>query len=269
MNITLIGAGKMTQALLQAWRQSPVFEDHHITLSSPRYDQISALKEQYPLHITTDNQAAVGDADLVVFAVRPNQLETVLRQVHSLLKPDAWIISLAAIGSLAWLESKLPHHKICRLIPSSSMSQRIGCIALSKNTLAQEADFTGVQAVLNPLGSVVLLKEAQLDAFIAVSASGLAYIYVMMRLYQDAAEDLGLSEDLAHQLVQASFQSASLMANFDSYEHLISKVATPGGTTEAGLSAFDRLQFKANLDAVFSATLKKISQTKIDLDMHE
>ncbi len=269
MNITLIGAGKMTQALLQAWQLSSVLDQHHITVSSPHHDQVSLLKKQYPVITTTNNQIAVVEADMVILAVRPQHLDTVIQEIKDHVDPKAWIFSLAAIGSLAWLETQLPHHKICRLIPSTAMSQRLGCLALSKNTLAEHTDFSTIQSLLDQLGTVLTMEEKHLDAFITISASGLAYVYLMMKLFQTSAENVGLPTDLAHQVVPSVFQAAAHMAKEGSYETLISKVATPGGTTEAGLQAFDQESFQANIDQVFAATLNKINQLTQDFDADE
>ncbi len=240
--IAFIGAGNMASALIGGLIEQG-FDPKNIWASDPHADHIAQLKQQWGINGTTDNTAAVEIADVVILAVKPQVMESVLTPIKaSLKKSSPLLISVAAgidLHSIAtWSDDALP---IIRCMPNTPALVQLGASGLFANSHVSAEQKTLAQSILEAVGIVVWVnKESELDAVTAVSGSGPAYYFLLMEAMIDAGKQMGLSEETATSLTLQTALGAATMAknSADAPAELRRKVTSPNGTTEQAINTF-------------------------------
>ena len=214
----------------------------NIRISDPSTEQLQAIKKIWPnIETFTDNAQAIKDAELVVFAVKPQIMQAVCEPLQTIIQSQPpLIISIAAGVSIAnlsnWLGSQaLP---IVRCMPNTPALVQSGMTGLYANTNVSPDQHDLAESILRAVGSTLWLSdEDKLDAVTAVSGSGPAYFFLVMEAMQDAAKKLGLSAEEARLLVlQTAFGASKLaLESSDDAAILRQRVTSKGGTTEAAL----------------------------------
>ena len=263
--ITFIGAGNMARSLVAG-----MVEDNaevEITVSDPNEEQLDIIRGRWPAcSATTDNHAAVMDADIVVLAVKPQIMQMVCEGLaDSVQQAKPLIISIAAGVSESslnlWLGGSLP---VVRCMPNTPALVQAGMTGLYANERVNQEQRSLAESIMRSVGMVLWFDdEAKLHAVTAVSGSGPAYFFLVMEAMQASAEAFGLTPDEARLMVQqTAFGAAKLaMESPESAGQLRRNVTSPGGTTEA---AIGQLQ-SAGLEATFDKALKAAAQRSIVL----
>ncbi|MEM6819782.1 MAG: pyrroline-5-carboxylate reductase [Pseudomonadota bacterium] len=206
---------------------------------------------------TTDNAVAIKDAEALVLAVKPQVMPDVLASIDlDPANPDCVVISVAAGIELETLESALGHSACIRSMPNQGALTGEGATAMVANDASTVAQRALAQAILGATGTAVWIEnESLMDAVTAVSGSGPAYFYALMEALVNSAIQRGLSPETARALVSATAGgAASLARSLDTpLATLRERVASPGGTTAAGLAALAAQDFDATIDAAVSA----------------
>ncbi len=236
MTIAFIGAGNMASSLIQGLQGSgtPAAD---ILAADPAQTQLDRLA---PLGIktTTDNAAAVADAEILVLAIKPQITGDVLSQLPQ-LPSNQLVISIVAGIDMKSLEAWLPQGQpIVRCMPNTPALLGAGITGLYANDNVNEAQRSRAEAVLNAVGSSVWVhQESLLDAVTAVSGSGPAYYFLLMESMVASAQALGLDAETSRKLVVETARGAALMACQGDADPatLRQNVTSPGGTTEAAL----------------------------------
>jgi len=200
---------------------------------------------------------AVAEVDAVVVAVKPTDVAATLESARPSLPPDALVLSIAAGVTIATLEAAVPEHPVVRAMPNTAALVREGAAGIAPGTRAGAPQLELAARILGSVGHVVEVTEAQLDAVTGVSGSGPAYVFVVAEALIEAAVLVGLSRDIARDLVvQTLIGSAKLLAQEDaSPEGLRAAVTSPGGTTAAALLELERAGVRAAfVEAVMAAT---------------
>jgi pyrroline-5-carboxylate reductase len=200
---------------------------------------------------------AVGDADVVVVAVKPGDVATALEAALPALRDDALVLSIAAGVTIGALEAAVPGRPVVRAMPNTPALVRCGACAVAPGTNATDAHLELAERLLGSVGVVVRLDEKLLDAVTGLSGSGPAYVFLVAEALTEAGVLVGLPRDVASRLVvQTLLGSATLLAEgADGPEALRAAVTSPGGTTAAGLHALEHAGVRAALlDAVVAAT---------------
>jgi pyrroline-5-carboxylate reductase len=242
--LAFIGAGNMASALIGGLVKQG-FQPAQITASDPYPATLEKLKSIAPVALTSDNDAAVADADVVVLAVKPQVMKQVLQPLVATLQAKRpLIISIAAgieIASIErWLGGALP---IVRCMPNTPALVQLGATGLFANTAVSAVQRKLADSILRAVGIALWVdSEAQLDAVTAVSGSGPAYFFLVMEAMQAAGEQLGLSTETAKMLTLQTALGAARMAldsDVDTAE-LRRRVTSPNGTTERAIASFER-----------------------------
>jgi pyrroline-5-carboxylate reductase len=195
---------------------------------------------------------------VLIFAVKPQQLPSLLSEVHTLLNTDHLVVSIAAGFRLLQMEQLLGDRgRLVRVMPNTPCLVGAGASAYAPGARATRADADFVNDMLSTVGIAVEVPEAQLDAVTGLSGSGPAYVFQMIEALSDGGVRVGLSRDTATRLAAQTVLGAARMI-LETGEHpaaLKDAVTSPGGTTIAGLHAMEQAGVRAGLiNAVEAAT---------------
>jgi pyrroline-5-carboxylate reductase len=227
-------------------------------IAEPVADRRHVLEARFPaVRVVPSPAWAVAEADLVVVAVKPGDVEAALVAAAPALVPGALVLSIAAGVTIDTLESFVPGHPVVRAMPNTPALVRQGASAIAGGTLAGDEHLALAEGVLRSVGRVVRVSEPLLDPVTGLSGSGPAYVFLMAEAMIEAGVYVGLTRaDSTILVVQTLLGSATLLAEGnEGPEALRAAVTSPGGTTAAGLAALEaRAVRSAFLEAVRAAT---------------
>lgn len=258
--IGFLGAGKMATAMARGWVQAGLAKCEQISASDP----VSQAREEFT-RVTgaacgESNLAVVEGSDLIILAVKPQMLSAVCSEIRRTLRDRHLVVSIAAGATLARLAQELgATHRIIRVMPNTPCLVGASAAGYSAGTQATKDDVALIDRLLNSVGRAFAVPEHLLDAVTGLSGSGPAYIFVLIEALSDGGVRMGLPRDIATQLAaQTVFGSAKLLLETGLHPGALKDmVASPGGTTIAGLHALEKGGFRAALiDAVQAATLR-------------
>ena len=258
-NICFIGGGNMAQALIGGLL-SRGLPTTRITVSDP-VEQIRHVLEEKGIQTTADNLEAIKNADVVVLAVKPQVLATVLQPLKGLLS-DKLVISIIAGAEIQTISDLIGgSQRIVRVMPNTPALVQTGAHGIYASEAVGKQDRELTSQILAATGLTIWLdNEAQIDAVTAVSGSGPAYFFYLMESMIRAGKNLGLEEKVATALTLQTALGAAQMAitSSNSPSELRKNVTSPNGTTQAALEVFDRAQISQNIQA--DAAAQKRSQ---------
>ncbi|HEX4975406.1 MAG TPA: pyrroline-5-carboxylate reductase [Pseudomonadales bacterium] len=246
-NIAFIGAGNMASSLVaglvsQGWPAQQIF------VSDPVVEQCQRLASAHGVQICADNKSATLHADVLVLAVKPQLMKTVLGELRETLKQQRpLLISIAAGITLSNLADETsPDLAAVRCMPNTPAMVGLGATALVANPNCSQENKNLAQTILSAVGTALWLSnEAQMDAVTALSGSGPAYYFLMMEAMISAGVALGLDAETASTLTLQTALGAATMARHSDVPpaELRRRVTSPGGTTEQALQRFEQGNF--------------------------
>ncbi|MDQ9817934.1 pyrroline-5-carboxylate reductase [Acinetobacter bereziniae] len=264
-NITFIGGGNMAQALIGGLL-SRGLPATRITVSDP-FEKIRLLLQEKDVHVTEDNIEAIKHADIVVFAVKPQVLGSVLKPLKGLLD-DKLLISIVAGAEIKTISDLTGSERIVRVMPNTPALVQTGAHGIYANAEVSAKDRELTTQVLAATGLTLWVNsEAQIDAVTAVSGSGPAYFFYMMESMIRAGKNMGLDEKVATALTLQTALGAAQMAITSSSapSDLRKNVTSPNGTTQAALEVFDRAQISQNIQTALAAAQKRSQELAQEL----
>ena len=239
--ILLVGGGKMGGALVDAWLTREVVQSRDIVLIEPDIARAKYFRERYSLYTFETLEAVntgVGQST-VVFAIKPQTMDTVVPLYRSLAQQDSLILSIAAGKTLNYFEGILgTSSPIVRAMPNTPASIGKGMTVLCSNSNVNSKQKTLCGELVSAVGKVRWIdNEKLMDPVTAVSGSGPAYVFLLIEVLTEAGVKAGLSQDLAHELAVTTVAGAGALAEESalSPKVLRQNVTSPGGTTEAAL----------------------------------
>jgi pyrroline-5-carboxylate reductase len=264
MRIAFIGGGHMTTSLIGGLRSGGL-PASDITVADPVAGQLERLRREFGVQGTHDNVAAASGADLVVLAVKPQDMAAATRSLAGAGDSRRVVLSIAAgirLANLAtWLGSHVP---VVRAMPNRPALIGAGITAACAGPGVSESERARAEWVLAAAGQVVWLDdESQMDAVTAVSGSGPAYFFLLIEAIEDAGAALGLPRQTARQLaVQTALGSARMAAEgTDPPELLREQVTSRGGTTAAALAVLE----SADLRGIFARAIDAAARRSAEL----
>ncbi len=264
-NICFIGGGNMAQALIGGLI-SRGLPPTRITVSDP-VEQIRQLLQEKEVYVTQDNVAAIKNADVVVLAVKPQVLATVLRPLKGLLS-DKLVISIIAGAEIQTISNLIDSNRIVRVMPNTPALVQTGAHGIYANDVVGTSDRELTSQILAATGLTIWVNsEAQIDAVTAVSGSGPAYFFYLMESMIRAGKNLGLDEKVATALTLQTALGAAQMAitSSNTPSELRKNVTSPNGTTQAALEVFDRAQISQNIQSALAAAQKRSQELAQEL----
>jgi pyrroline-5-carboxylate reductase len=249
----------MAEAVVRGLVRAELLLPAAVTVSDVRPARSRQLADELGVRAAESNVAAVtGGAAIVFIAVKPQDVPTLLDEVGADIGADQLVISIAAGVTLAALERRLPHHPpLVRVMPNAPALVQAGMAVLAPGARATAAHQELALRIFNAVGRAVVLPEKHLDAVTALSGSGPAFLAVVAESLADAGVRVGLPRDVAHLLAaQTMLGTGRMLADTAMHPAVLKEnVASPGGTSIAGLHALERGGLRALLmDAVVAAT---------------
>ena len=233
MKIAFIGAGRMAEALI-----SRLPKNFQVIAADVDQKRLSTLVRKYGLRAVAGNQAAFSAGDVVILAVKPQQMAAVAAELKTadFRRRPKIIVSIAAGVPLRWLGKQLPGQLIVRAMPNNPCLVGAGITALAKGKRVAPGQLNVVNKIFKAVGEVVELPEKMLDAVTGLSGSGPAYVYWMIEGLVAGGVAAGLPQQLAKKLAVETVIGAAVTAKQTAHSltDLRMMVASPGGTTVEG-----------------------------------
>jgi pyrroline-5-carboxylate reductase len=264
--VALIGAGNMTEALvvglLKAQRARP--EDLYATDILP--DRRAQIESAYKIRVGADNRDAAAWGQIVILSVEPQILDRVLDEIRPAVRAETLVISVAAGYPIARVAGHLkPELRIVRAMPNTPSSVQAGVTAVAYGPGLSDEERQLAKTIFESVGTVVIIEEPLMDAVTGLSGSGPAYVYVMIEALADGGVKMGLSRQVAELLAVQTVLGAARML-LETGEHpgrLKDRVASPGGTTIAGIHQLELGRFRATLMSAVEAATKRSQELGI------
>ena len=252
-----VGAGKMASALVRGMIRAGVAPPDRIATFDPSADMAEALGT-LGVAVAETNLALAESSDVLVLAVKPQVMPEALAELRPRMTSKHLVISVAAGVPLAVLEAGLgPKPRLVRVMPNTPSLVGEGASAFCLGPSASAEDEALVARCLEAVGRAFRVPERLMDAVTGLSGSGPAFVYVMIEALSDGGVRAGLPRDIATALAAQTVLGAARMV-LETGSHpgvLKDEVASPGGTTIAGLHALERGGLRAALlDAVDAAS---------------
>jgi len=259
--IGFIGAGNMAETLLGGLIDANRSKPEQITCSDVRPKRLEELQSRYGIQITDDNTALVRASDIVIYAVKPQNLAEVLQQSAPALDPSKLVISIAAGVPLAAIETLIGRdQRLIRVMPNLCVAVKAGATAIVPGKSAKPEDVNLAMGIFNSVGRCVSLKEDHLlDAVTGLSGSGPAYVFMIADALADGGVKMGLTRSEALEFAAQTLLGAAKMI-LETKLHpaeLKDRVTSPAGTTIAGIHSLEKAGLRGALtSAVEAATLR-------------
>lgn len=256
--IGFLGAGQMATALARGWLTAGLASPDRTLASDPLPAAREAFAARTQAKATADNRAVVGQSDVLVLAVKPQSMKGVLTEIRPAVTARHLVVSIAAGVTLRQLADGLgPDRRLVRVMPNTPCLLGASASGFSPGDAATAEDAALVQRLLDAVGRAFRLPEHLLDAVTGLSGSGPAFVYLVIEALSDGGVRVGLPRDVATALAAQTVLGAARMV-LETGQHpgtLKDAVASPGGTTIAGLHALERGSVRgALMDAVEAAT---------------
>lgn len=258
LRLGFLGAGRMAAALARGWVLAGLADAGEVRASDPLPAARAAFEEASGGTTTASNRDVAADSDVLVLAVKPQAMSGLLAEVRSYVGPGHLVISIAAGTTLRALAEGLgTGRRLVRVMPNTPCLLGASASAYTPGDAATAEDAALVERLLNAVGRAFRVPEQLLDAVTGLSGSGPAYAFVMIEALADGGVRMGLPRDVALALAAQTLLGSARMV-LETSQHpgaLKDQVASPGGTTIAGLHALERGGLRAALmDAVEAAT---------------
>lgn len=255
-DLGFLGAGRMATALALGWKHAGLVHLGHCQASDPYPAAREAFHQATGFWATEDNRAMLRASRVVVLAVKPQQLHAVIGDLKGDLGPDKLILSIVAGATLPTLCAALGHERVIRIMPNTPSQVGASASAFSRGASASPEDAAMVSALFGSIGRVFEVKESLLDAVTGLSGSGPAFVCLVIEALADGGVRAGLPRDVAQTLAAQTVLGTAKMV-LETGKHpgqLKDEVASPGGTTIAGLHALEQAGVRGGLmDAVLAA----------------
>lgn len=229
-----------------------------IRASEPDNERLSAVAAKHGIGRAESNAAAADGADVVVIAVKPKDIPSVLAEIKQKLALDTLVISIAAGVNLRTLAAGLNKGaRIVRVMPNAPAEKGAGITAIAGHDTVTGEDIKTAEEIFSAVGLTVLVDEARMNAVTAISGSGPAYFYLFIKALTDTGMSLGLDRETAYSLAHETMFGSSRILKYTKRtpEELIDAVKSPGGTTAAALQVFADRGFESIIaDAVKAAS---------------
>ncbi len=236
--LALIGAGKLGEALLSGILGSRLVSAARVEATVAHAPRAEELAKKYGLRAHTDNRRAVAGADMLLICLKPQQVGGFLHEVRKQVSKDALLISAAASVTTSMVERELGHAaRVVRAMPNTPCLIRQGMTALAAGQHASSRDLQVARAIFDSMGRSVVVDEKHMDAITGLSASGPAYVYMIIESLAEGGVKLGLPRELSTELSAQTLLGASALV-LHTGEHpakLKDVVTTPAGCTIDGL----------------------------------
>ena len=255
--IAFVGAGVMAEAMIAGILKQAMIPADRIVASHPREDRRRRLHERFGIATTESNRDAAADADLVLLTIKPQVLQSVMRQLHGGFTLDQVAVSVIAGAPIDVLVRGLGHEAVVRVMPNTPAQVGEGMSVWTSTPGVSDGQRRRVQAILRALGEELWVDEEKyVDMATALSGTGPTYVFLMMEALIDAGVHMGFPRRIAEQIVLQTVSGSVAFAR-DSGKHMAelrNMVTSPGGTSAEAIYQMEKGGLRTVLSrAVYAA----------------
>ena len=257
MRVGIVGAGVMAEAMIAGLLADRAIGPEQLVASHPRKERREALAAEHGITTVAGNVDAVKGADIVVLAVKPQMLTSVMRQLGPALATEQVVLSIVAGATLHALSTGMEHAAVVRAMPNTPAQIRKGIAVWSASPACSAAQRDLARTVLRALGDERQVADESFVAMAtALSGTGPTYLFAVMEALIDAGVHMGFPRELAHDLVVATLIGSSEFAAHSEMHpaQLKNAVTSPGGTSAAAIYELEKGRIRTVFsDAVWAA----------------
>jgi pyrroline-5-carboxylate reductase len=258
--VGFVGAGNMGEALIKGLVEARVVPPEAIAVTDVRPEPLHDLERRYRIRLFPDNPELVRHSDVVVLAVKPQIMDSIVRELAPTVTREKLLISIAAGVSTARIRGALGRDvRLLRVMPNTPALVLEGATAIGRAAGLAPGDLETAEELFAAVGKTVVLDESLMDAVTGLSGSGPAYVALVVEALADGGVNMGLDRSTALTLaVQTVLGTARLLRETGRHPAVLKDmVSSPGGTTIAGIAALEAGGLRAALmQAVEHATLR-------------
>jgi pyrroline-5-carboxylate reductase len=263
LNIGFIGGGNMARSLIggllaRGWRAE------QIAVADPMPEQLDALRAAYTVRVTNDNVVAARDADIVVLAVKPQEMRRAAEGIQaSIAGKRPLLISVAAGIRASDIQRWLPGIPVVRSMPNRPALQGCGMTGLYATADVSGERRAQAEQILGAVGATLWLeREQHMDIVTAVSASGPAYFFLLIEMLEQAGVAQGLSPEVSRKLAIETAYGSGTMAHAASEPPAVlrEQVTSKGGTTAAALRVLEDRNVREAFNAAVAAATRRAAE---------
>jgi pyrroline-5-carboxylate reductase len=262
VKIGIVGTGNMGEAILKGLLDNVLTTQDLICVDKSQ-ESLNRISKTYQV-VCSAEISAIKDCDVVLLAVKPQNMDEVLPELGKVISANTLIISIAVGITSSFIVNKLGISKaaVVRAMPNTPALVGKGVTGLAKGEFATDAQLTVAKNLLEAVGQVVVVNENQIDVVAAASGSGPAYYFYVTELLIEAAVSHGLTRDVAQVLVENTFVgSSALFENSDDdVIELRKKVTSPKGTTQAAIEFLESKDLKSIWQNALGAAIKRAEE---------
>lgn len=258
--IGFIGAGNMAEAMIRGLLEAKLVTADQLMASDIVQARRQQIHQRYGVQTLAEGREVAAKASILILAVKPQDMEAALNEIAAFVDQTKTIISIAAGTPITFIADRLPAKaRIIRVMPNAPALVLAGAAGIAKGEHATALDLQIAEAIFSAVGKAVVVEEKHLDAVTGLSGSGPAYVFLFIEALADAGVKMGLTREVSRLLAAQTVLGAAKML-LESGRHpaeLKDMVASPGGTTIAGLHALERGGLRGILmEAVEAATIR-------------
>ncbi len=248
--VAVVGLGKLGEALVTGLLRKGEQQRGDISGSVGHERSLARVRENLGIEATLDNRAAVQGRDIVLLAVKPQNMDRVAREIASVITPQQLVITVAASVTTAYVEERLGGVvPVVRAMPNTPCVLNAGMTVLCGGRHATTEHLAVAEAIFKCVGETVFLDESLMDGVTGLSASGPAYLYVVIESLAEAGVKLGIPREIATLLAaQTMLGSARMVLETKAHPAMLKDmVTTPAGCTIDGLLELEEGKLRVTL----------------------
>lgn len=260
MKITIVGCGNMGIAYAKSFRKYDIVKQQDLLLVEKDETRKEHLKSLEIGNVIAGIGSSIAECDIIILSVKPQDFAAISADLAKHLKPENIVLSIMAGITITRLQDSLQHQNVVRAMPNSPAQLGMGITGYTSGQALGVKQVLLVEKLLNSTGrSVYLENESMIDSVTALSGSGPAYFFYIVKAMIEAGKQMGLEDDVAAALVKQTMLGSFHLINHSpkSFDELIKAVASKGGTTEAALSVFKELSMDETLVKAIKAAEKR------------
>ncbi|MFQ5574006.1 MAG: pyrroline-5-carboxylate reductase [Terriglobia bacterium] len=262
-SLSLIGAGVMGEALLSGIADADLYDRKNITVADLDELKVQKLSKEHGVRAGRGSRDAADAADVVILAVKPRQVRSVLEEIGHSLKADTLVISVAAGVETQTIASFLgPDVPIVRVMPNTAAQVGAAISVISAGPSAADEHVEVAKEIFSTVGEVLVVPEKLQNQATALSGSGPAYFYLFVETLIEAGVKAGLGRETASKLVvETLVGSGTMLKNTGKHPAVLKDmVCSPGGTTMAAVGALEKAGFRAATFKAVEAAMKRAAE---------
>ncbi len=258
-HITIIGAGNLGLAITNGLLKSGLLNENKLTITKRKLDGLEQFTKK-GIEVTSNNKEAAEQADIILLAVQPQQLSSVIDEIKEVLTNKLIISTLTGVKLHALQEHVGNTNQVVRAMPNTALAVQQSMTCISTNATKENTEL--VESIFAVLGETIVIEDELMQAATVMGASGIAFWLRLIRATTQGGIQLGFDAPEAQKIaVQTCLGAASLLQNGSNHpESEIDKVTTPKGCTISGLNEMEHQGLSSALIQGLVTSFKKINE---------